>query len=138
MLLQLINLGKFESSNKETYVIKSRKCPKAIDVFTCFEDDLISLVKNIEFCNLKNNWQTASKKLSVANKIIVTTEKTEDYKKYLKDNITKAYKKSTTSKVSRVNLDSKKIANKLLISHRFDQLQKNDKHIMVKIIKKVL
>ena len=68
----------------------------------------------------------------MTNKIIVTTEKTEDYKKYLKDNITKAYKKSTTSKISRVNLDSKKIANKLLISHRFDQLQKHDKHIMVK------
>ena len=49
-------LGNFESSNKETYVIKSRKCSKAIDVLTCFEDDLISLVKNIEFRNLSNSF----------------------------------------------------------------------------------
>ena len=56
----------------------------------------------------------------------------EDYKKYLRDNIAKAHMKSTTSKVSRVNLAAKKIANKLLISHRFDQVQKHDKYIMVK------
>ena len=51
--------------------------------------------------------------------------KKEDYKKYLRDNITKKYKKSTNSKVNRVELDAKKIKDKLLISDKVDQLQKH-------------
>ena len=56
----------------------------------------------------------------------------EDYKKYLRDNITKTYKKSTNSKVIRVDLDGKKIADKLLISDIADQFQKHDAYITVK------
>ena len=56
----------------------------------------------------------------------------ENYKKHLRDNITKIYKKSTNSKVNRVDLDAKKIADKLLIGDRVDQLQKQDAYITVK------
>ena len=49
----------------------------------------------------------------------------EDYKKFLRDNITKTYKKSTNSKSNRVNLDEEKVAEKLLIS----ELIKNLMHI---------
>ena len=47
-------------------------------------------------------------------------EKEDYHKKYLRDNITKTYKKSTNSKVNTVDLDVKKIAGKLLISDRVD------------------
>ena len=56
----------------------------------------------------------------------------EDYKKYLKDNITKTYKKSTNSKVNRVDRDAKKVEDKLLMSDKVDQLEKHDKYITVK------
>ena len=56
----------------------------------------------------------------------------ENYKKYLRDNITKTYKKTTNSKVNRVDLDVKKIVDKLLISDRVDQSRKHDAYITVK------
>ena len=59
-------------------------------------------------------------------------EKEDYHKKYLRDNITKTYKKSTNSKVNTVDLDVKKIAGKLLISDRVDQLQKHDAYITIK------
>ena len=55
-----------------------------------------------------------------------------DYKKFLKDNITETYQKSTNSKVNGVDLDAKKIAEKLLISDRVDQLQNHNANITVK------
>ena len=56
----------------------------------------------------------------------------ENYKKYLRDNITKTYKKSTNWKVNRADLDAKKIADRLLISDRVDQLQKHNAYMTAK------
>ena len=113
-------LGRLESSNKETYGFKSRKYPRTIDDLIGFEDDLMSLIKNIQFRNVRNTFQEQLandiKQIKCTNKVIVPADKTrnlckvekEDYKKYLEDNITKTYKKSTNSKVSRVDLNAKK------------------------------
>ena len=43
--------------NKETYGFKSQKCPQTIDEFVGSEDDLMSLIKNIEFGNVSNTFQ---------------------------------------------------------------------------------
>ena len=127
-------LGKFESSIKETYGFKSRKCPQTIDELTGFEDNLMSLIRNIEFRYVSNTVQEQLardiKQIKYTNIAIVPADKTrnlykvekEDFEKYLRDNITKTYKKSTNSKVNRVDLDVKKIADKLLITDRVDQL----------------
>ena len=56
----------------------------------------------------------------------------ENCKKYLRDHITRAYKKSTHSKANRVDIDWKKIVDKLLISDRVDKLQKCDAYITIK------
>ena len=50
-------LGKLESRNKATYGFKSRKCPQAVDELIGFEDNLISLIKYIEFRNVSNTFQ---------------------------------------------------------------------------------
>ena len=71
--------------------------------------------------------------IKCTNKLIVPADTTcnlykveqEDYKKFLRDNITKTYKKSTNSKSNRVNFDEEKVAEKLLIS----ELIKNLMHI---------
>ena len=137
-------LGKLESSNKETYEFKSRKWLQTIDELIGIEYDLISLIKSIEFRNFSDTFQEQLandiKEIKCTNKVIVPVDKTrklcvvekEYYKKYLRDNITKTQRKSTNSKVNRVDLDAKKIADKLLISDRVDQLQKYDAYIIVK------
>ena len=137
-------LRKLESSNKETYGFHSRKCPQTNDELIGSQDDLMSLIKTIEFRNVSNTFQEQMEnnitQRTCTNKVIVLAGKTcnlynvekEDYKKYLRDNITKTYKKLANSKVKTVNLDPKKIADKLLISDRVDQLQKHDAYITVK------
>ena len=80
----------------------------------------MSLITNIQLRDVRNTFQEQLandiKQIKCTNKVIVPADKTrnlckvekEDYKKYLEDNITKTYKKSTNSKVSRVDLDAKK------------------------------
>ena len=94
-------LGKLESSNKETYEFKSRKWLQTIDELIGIEYDLISLIKSIEFRNFSDTFQEQLandiKEIKCTNKVIVPVDKTrnlcivekEDYKKYLRDNITK-------------------------------------------------
>ena len=99
-------LGKLESINKETYEFKSQKYPQTIDeLLIGFEDDLMSLIKNIEFCNICNTFQAQlasdTKQIKCTNNLIFPTDKTrnlykvekENYKKHLRDNITKTYQK---------------------------------------------
>ena len=85
--------------------MRSQKCPLTIDKLIGFEDYLMSLIKNIEFCIVSNTFreQLANdiKRINCTNKIILPAEKIrnlykvekEDYKKYLKDNTTEIYKK---------------------------------------------
>ena len=92
--------GKLESDNKETYGFKSRKCPNGIDKLSKFEDDLMLMIKNIEFRNVSNTFQDQLRNdISKINtgKAIIPADKTHnlykmekgDYNKHLTENITK-------------------------------------------------
>ena len=88
--------GKLESDNKETYGFKSRKCPNGVDKLSKFEDDLMLMIKNIEFRNVNNNFQDRLKndisEVRNTEKVIIPADKTrnlykmekEDYNKYFK------------------------------------------------------
>ena len=132
--------GKLESDNKETYGFKSRKCPNGIDKLSKFEDDLMLMIKNIEFRNVSNTFQDQLRNdISKINtgKAIIPADKTHnlykmekgDYNKYLTENITKTYKKSDMNKVNKLNFEVKKIANKLSICDRVDRLQNDEAYI---------
>ena len=112
--------GKLESDNKETYGFKSRKCPNGIDELSKFEDDLMLMIKNIEFRNVSNTFQDQLRndisEIRNTEKVIIPADKTrnlykmekDDYNKYLTENITKTYKKSNMNKVNKLNLEAKK------------------------------
>ena len=139
--------GKLESDNKETYGFKSRKCPNGIDELSKFEDDLMLMIKNIEFRNVSNTFQDQLRndisEIRNTEKVIRRADKTpnlykmekDDYNKYLTENITKTYKKSDMNKVNKLNLEAKKI-DKLSISDRVDRLQNNEAYITIKDHKK--
>ena len=140
--------GKLESDNKETYGFKSRKCPNGIDELSKFEDDLMLMIKNIEFRNVSNTFQDQLRndisEIRNTKKVIRRADKTrnlykmekDDYNKYLTENITKTYKKSNMNKVNKLNLEAKNIAGKLSISDRVDRLQSNEAYITIKDHKK--
>ena len=50
-------LEKLEKNNKETYGFKSRICPQGVDELNKFEEDLMLMIKNIDFRNVHNDFQ---------------------------------------------------------------------------------
>ena len=88
-------LGKLDSTRKETYGFNSCKCPRIVDELSDFENELIFLVKNIEFRNINNSFQKNLnddiKRINTSKKVLVQAYKSrniyqldkDDYKKYL-------------------------------------------------------
>ena len=50
-------LGKLGNSGKENYGFKTRKCPPCLDKLVNFENDMIKMIKNIEFRKIKCTFQ---------------------------------------------------------------------------------
>ena len=83
------------------------------------------MIKNIDFRNLHSKFQQKSKHdiTEIRNSIEVTAPadktlnlykiKKEDYFKFLSQNIIKTCKKSNKNKDNKLNLDAKRIADKL-------------------------
>ena len=55
-------LGKLESTNKETFGFRSRKCPPPVEELTNFENDLMLTIKNIQFRHINSTFQEQLKK----------------------------------------------------------------------------
>ena len=131
-------LGKLKENNKETCGFKSEICLQSVDELNKFEEDLILMIKIIDFRNVHNKFQEKLKheitEVRSSDKVIVPADKTcnlykiekEDSNKFLSKNITKTYKKSNRNNVNKLNLDAKKIPGKLSIIDRIDQLQENE------------
>ena len=102
------------------------------------------MIKSIEFRNVSNTFQDQLMndifEMRNTEKVIIPADKTrnlytmekDDYNKYFTENITKTYKKSNMNKVNKLNLEAKKIADKLSISDRVDRLQNNEAYITTK------
>ena len=130
-------LGKLDSnSNKnETFSFKSLKCPPAIEEMAQFENDVLLLIKNLEFKKVHNDFQMKVhddiKEIKASNKVSVSADKSrhiykmekDEYKKLLQDNITKTYKKLNGKKLRDINFAAKKIAEKLSIADRVEIMQ---------------
>ena len=56
----------------------------------------------------------------------------DQYKKLLKENITKSYKKSNNRKISNINWEAKKITEKLSLDDRVERLQEREPYITIK------
>ena len=54
-------LGKLDSTEKETYGFRSRNCPPIVEEVANFENDLMLMIKNVQFKYIKNNFQTKLK-----------------------------------------------------------------------------
>ena len=48
--------GKLQPSGKITYGFRSKKCPPVVKELSKFEDDLLKMIKNIEFCWAENEF----------------------------------------------------------------------------------
>ena len=137
-------LGKLESTDKLTYGFKTRYFPAVVDELTSFENDLMIMIKNIQFKSIKNDFQNKLKEdineIKNSNKIFVPADKSrniykmekEQYNKLLHENITKTYKKTNKSRINAINKTAKKIASDLELEDRIVKMQESESYITIK------
>ena len=137
-------LGKLESTNKESFGFRSRKNPPTVDELTNFENDLMLMLKNIQFRHINSTFQEQLKKdiqeVRQSNQLFVSADKSrniyemnkEDYEKAMHENITKTYKKTNQSKIKTINKSAKKMANRLDLEGRIEKVKENESYITIK------
>ena len=137
-------LVKLESTDKLTYGFKTRYCPPVVDELTSFENDLMIMIKNIQFKSIKNDFQSKLREdineIKNSNKIFVPADKSrniykmekEQYNKLLHENITKTYKKINENRINTINKTAKKIASDLELEDRIDKMQESECYITIK------
>ena len=136
--------GKLDDNNRKTYGFKSLKCPPAVTEMKNFENELLLMIKNIEFRNVKNYFQEKLKEdineIKINDKVFVAADKSrhiykmdkQQYAKLLTENVTKTYKKSNISKINNINFTAKKITEKLSIDDRVQRMEETEAYITVK------
>ena len=102
------------------------------------------MVHNIEFKPVINSFLSKLKDdvkvINDAKEVLVNADKSTNtykmnknaYNRYLTENITKTYKKNNKNKVNRINSEAKRIAEKLKLDDRIQQLQETEAFISVK------
>ena len=98
---------KIRFKRKETFGFKSHNCPPYVNELAEFESDLLTMVHNIEFRPVRNNFLSKLKDdvkvINNTKEVLVSADKSTNtykinknaYNKYLTENITKTYKKPT-------------------------------------------
>ena len=118
--------GKLDD-NKNMYDFTSLKCLPPVNKMENFESRLLLMVKNIEFKNVKNEFQEILKEginneIKTSDKIFVVAGKSrhiykikKQYTKLLTENITETYEKSNNKKITSTSL----LKRLLKIIHRW-------------------
>ena len=138
-------LNPTESSAKETYGFKSRNSPPRISELIPFEDGMLNLKQNIEFKDVKCNFQNQlnsdiKNEIRKPDSLLIPADKTTNYytmnpasyDKLIKENVTKTYKKSSDCVADKLDAKSASIAKHLKLDDRIEKLAKKDAFITLK------
>ena len=72
-------LGKLDSSAKEIFGFKSRKCPPSVDELVGFESDLLMMIHNLELGPVRNKFLSKLKDdvkvINNTNELLVNADK---------------------------------------------------------------
>ena len=120
---------------KETYGLKSRKCPPQVDELKAFEDDALKMIEMIEFRRVADPFQQRLRsdiqKIRASPDIIVPADKTrnlyevnkEQYTKLLSNNITKHYKPTPAETYDQINSEAQTQLYHSVLSTLLDSLE---------------
>ena len=130
--------------HKRTFGFNTANSPPTIKEISSFESDIWDLVENVEFTDNKSHFQRKLDKdissIKKSKNVFVKADKTgniyetspETYKKLLKENITREYKKADNTIIQETNFEAKKITEKLHIEDRVEILQSTEAFISIK------
>ena len=105
-------LGKLGPNERETFGFKSHNCPPFVNELAEFESGLLTIVHNIEFRPVRNNFLSKLKDdvkvINNTKEVLVNADKSTNnykmnknaYNKYLTENITKTCKKTIKMKLT--------------------------------------
>ena len=130
--------------HKQVYGFNTTKPSPFATELKSFEEEFFSLIKDVRFRPVHNNFQTTLKKdikkIQDSNQIIVSADKSRnkyelsvnDYKKLLRNNITCKYKKVDQNHISNTNIRAAKIAKDLEIEDRVDKYIEANSYVTIK------
>ena len=133
-----------DNIGKEAYGFKSKHHHDIRKELETFERDLFDIASSLKFRNTTDDFQNQLKEyvssINSSPNVLLFADKTnniykatpEQYKKLLKDNITKTYKKSSYYLEKLINMKAKHIAKKLILSDRIEHLVTNPAFITLK------
>ena len=109
-----------------------------------FEKDLLELVKSVKLRNKNDKFQNKMKddtnKIKSSFKVFIPADKTtymyeltpKKYKKILRNNVTKTYRKAVPQLVKAISLEAKEIARNLNLDNRIECIAKNNAFVTLK------
>ena len=131
-------------SKTEWYGLKLLRTPRPVEELTPFENQLISLVKNIKFRKVRNHFQDQLKqhlkRMKASNKTMTFADKTtniygltrEEYEKILNDSITATYKKASNNIRKKINAAGKQVLRNNKVLKRMQTNGENNCFISLK------
>ena len=132
------------NSDNSNFGFKSPKCPPQVEEMRGFEDDLTSLVRSIRFKEVSDPFQDKLRRdlatITSTDDIIVKADKTKNlyrmpkdqYRKLLRDNITKNYKTAPDTLLDEINSEASEIAGKMELNDRIETLAKANAFVTLK------
>ena len=129
---------------KECFGFKTSICPPQHPDLVKFEEDLMNMIKNVSFKNIRNDFQDKLRAdlttVKSSNKAFVFADKTRNsykmgkdtYDKLHTENITKSYKITNPSTYNNINQEAKKIAMELKIADRIECMAVKESYITLK------
>ena len=128
-------------TKKGIYDFKSKQHPSQIKELDIFEKDLFELVKTVKFGNrndkLQNEMKDAINEIKSSSNVFMPADKTTNmleltpkgYKKLLRDDVTKTYRKAPPRLEKAINLQAKEIAKNINLDDRIESMATKKKCI---------
>ena len=133
-----------DDQEKETFGFRTPRVPPKKDLLEGFKSDLYHMIKTIEFRNVRSNFQSVLRSnlrnIKNSDNVLVQADKTRnmyelghnEYKKLLKDNVTKTYKTCNRLIVDNVNTEAAEIVDKLGLCDRVQGVAEKPAFITIK------
>ena len=123
---------------------KPKQYPSQIKELDMFEKDLLELVKSVKFRNRNDKFQNKMKndinKIKSSLNVFIPADKTTNmyeltpkkYKKLLRNNVTKTYRKAIPLLEKAISLEAKEIARNINLDDRIECIAKNNAFVTLK------
>ena len=138
-------LGKLKSSDKDNYGFKAVKCPSSVKELVPFENDMMGMIKNLEFKRVNSEFQSNLRnditQIRRSNNLFILADKSKNiykaskanYERMMHENVTKTYKKCKNNKSNNYTINlAKRIASKLKIDDCVQKLDENEAYVTIK------